>query len=297
MKRSLARYASGVRCLLILAVVVAGGCDLVWGLDLGAAPDASLPGVDAVPDAHPMFGAPMTVTLDCPAGGSAIDLSLDLAEQRFIYACAGIGIDIDIYEAAVKDALTGDTARAVVMESGTQGSPEMSPDGLEVYYLLLRTGIGEIFLKRRPTIGAAWGASTLAPDVLNTDSDDRPGPPDATGTRFMITRSSPPSSVLVEVVREGARYSESATSSLALRPPTSPINPQISADGRTLVFAALGDGSDLFVAQRSNLDSPWGTAIPIPEVNTSLDETDPWLSADGRRLYFTRGGVIFLARK
>ena len=283
-----------MRCLLILAVLLAGACDRVFGLDARPLPDGPPLPVDAPPDAHPTFGSLTPVTLECPTGRAPIDLSLDRDERRFIYGCAGT--DVDIYEAPVKDELTGKTATAVVVAPGAQGSPEMSPDGLAVYYLVLITGIGEIHLKQRMTIDDPWGAPTT-PDVLNTVADDRPGPPDATGEHFVITRSSPPSSMLVEVVRQGTTYVERTTSTTALRVLGSPINPQISADGRTLVFAAMGDGSDLFISERSNPDAAWGTAVPISEVNTSRDETDPWLSADGRRLYFSRDGVLLLGRK
>ena len=83
----------------------------------------------------------------------------------------------------------------------------------------------------------------------------------------------------------------------AFQPMRSPINPQLSPDGRTLVFAATGRGLDLFVAERTAIGALWALATPIAEVNTDGDETDPWLSADGRRLYFTRDDVVFLGRK
>lgn len=278
----------------MLVVLFAGACDRVFGLDARSAPDGPPLAVDAPPDAHPTFGSLTPVTLECPSGRAPIEVSLDRDERRFIYGCAGT--DVDIYEAPVKDELTGNTATAVVVAPGAQGSPEMSPDGLAVYYLVLITGIGEIHLKQRMTIDDPWGAPTT-PAVLNTGADDRPGSPDATGTHFVITRSSPPGSMLVEVVRQANTLVDSTTSTAALRAVTSPINPQISADGRTLVFAAMGNGFDLFISERSNPDSPWGTAVSISEVNTNGDETDPWLSADGRRLYFTRGGVVLLGRK
>ena len=51
------------------------------------------------------------------------------------------------------------------------------------------------------------------------------------------------------------------------------------------------DEIDLYLLHRVD------PATPIEEVNSNSDETDPWLSADGRRLYFTRGDVVLLGRK
>lgn len=184
----------------------------------------------------------------------------------------------------------------VVGGTGTQGSPELSPDGLAVYYRVPTDGVGEINLKKRTSLAGGW-EDAATPPGLNTVSDERPGSPDATGTHLVITRGSPPASVLHELVLEGGSFVDADTLG-ELRILVSPINPQLSANGRTLVFGAMGGaGIDLFISERSNLGSPWPAARPISEVNTNSDETDPWLSADGRRLYFSRGGVIFLARK
>lgn len=98
MDRSLARYDSDVRCLPILVGLVAGGCDLVIGLELRDAAGSPDSPPDAVLDAHPTFGALMLVALQCPTG-SAFDLSLDQAESLFMYGCSGS--NIDIFEAPV----------------------------------------------------------------------------------------------------------------------------------------------------------------------------------------------------
>ena len=69
------------------------------------------------------------------------------------------------------------------------------------------------------------------------------------------------------------------------------FNPEISADGRTLVFASLRPGGhglgDLYVSHLR--DGAWTPARNLgPVVNSAADEYHPTLSPDGRWLYFAR---------
>ncbi len=62
----------------------------------------------------------------------------------------------------------------------------------------------------------------------------------------------------------------------------------LTDDGLWLYFARAVDGlSDLFVAHRLSVDSPFDPAIPLLTINTPNDDRDPWLSADGAILYFS----------
>ena len=69
------------------------------------------------------------------------------------------------------------------------------------------------------------------------------------------------------------------------------FNPEISADGQTLVFTSLRPGGyglgDLYVSQRVN--GTWSMARNLgPLVNTAADEFHPTLSRNQRDLYFVR---------
>jgi Tol biopolymer transport system component len=62
----------------------------------------------------------------------------------------------------------------------------------------------------------------------------------------------------------------------------------LTDDGLVLYFARSVDGlSDLFVTRRPNVTSPFEVAVPLTTINTSKDDRDPWLSADGTVLYFS----------
>jgi Tol biopolymer transport system component len=64
----------------------------------------------------------------------------------------------------------------------------------------------------------------------------------------------------------------------------------LTDDGLALFYSsALPMGvSDLFVAWRRSTSEPFSISAPLAELNTLTgDERDPWLSPDGRTLFFT----------
>jgi len=69
--------------------------------------------------------------------------------------------------------------------------------------------------------------------------------------------------------------------------------PYLSQNGRSLYLAGAGpDGSsDVLVARRASVDRPWDVPLDIPVIKTAANETNPTLSPDERRLYFTRTGL------
>lgn len=84
--------------------------------------------------------------------------------------------------------------------------------------------------------------------------------------------------------------------------------PAISPDGLSLYFTSnrpgIG-GFDMYVAQRSSVNDPWGVPINLgPALNTTLDEGNAAFSRDGRLLFFQSkrlpsvGGIdIFVAQR
>ena len=51
------------------------------------------------------------------------------------------------------------------------------------------------------------------------------------------------------------------------------------------LLSAFG-ASDLFVAFRRSTSEPFADIAPLDALNPPSDERDPWLSPDGRELYF-----------
>lgn len=69
------------------------------------------------------------------------------------------------------------------------------------------------------------------------------------------------------------------------------FGPGLSPDGKSLYFTSGRPGgfgqADLWVAQRANENSPWGTPVNLgPTVNTAAIEAVPSFSRDGRWMFF-----------
>lgn len=68
-------------------------------------------------------------------------------------------------------------------------------------------------------------------------------------------------------------------------------DPALTPDELILVFSSLRPGgsgqTDLWYATRSSKTAAFGDAVLIPGVNSTADDADPMLSADGCELYFS----------
>ena len=70
----------------------------------------------------------------------------------------------------------------------------------------------------------------------------------------------------------------------------------LTEDGKLLVFSRVDEGEDnpgeLYYAYRETLSLPFSAPQELSGANSDEDDRDPWLSIDGKRLYFSsnRGG-------
>ncbi|HMG52200.1 MAG TPA: hypothetical protein VK601_01935 [Kofleriaceae bacterium] len=166
-------------------------------------------------------------------------------------------------------------------------------------------GKSHIAIATRPDTGVEFGTPderTLA--KVNMDSANHYDPfPSRDGLRLYLAPTSGPSG------RQEIKVAVRATLTAEFITPvdvgginssnTSNADPALSLDERVLVFSSdRGGGTahhDLYYATRSNLFTPFTTPRPIPTVNSTDEEGDPMLSADGCELYFasTRDGGKF----
>jgi OmpA-OmpF porin, OOP family len=72
-------------------------------------------------------------------------------------------------------------------------------------------------------------------------------------------------------------------------------DPTMPDDARELYFVSSRTGSagiDIWVSRRDSVDDEWGTAEPVPELNSADADQDPEISPDGLTLHFNSNRVV-----
>ena len=72
--------------------------------------------------------------------------------------------------------------------------------------------------------------------------------------------------------------------------PSGDADPTLTGDERVIIFASKRGGAEggtnLWYATRAERDQPFGAPSALSEVNTSDNDSDPFITADGCHLYF-----------
>jgi hypothetical protein len=126
--------------------------------------------------------------------------------------------------------------------------------------------------------------------------------------RALLFRWTPPSGCVADGDCQGPNeYCDAGTCrarSCSLSDPFGSMSPVLAAglnaDGiaiapnRLSAVISSKSGSDyqLFSVTRQTVSEPFGSPVALDPLNTNGDERSPWLSADGRRLYFHRPGSV-----
>ena len=194
--------------------------------------------------------------------------------------------------------------RAAMPEGALPAPLSFSPDGGKLFYTHAKEGKGRARLwvaerdgdgwkNARPVGGALekWDADQVSPSVTSDGTLYFSSNPRGSGS-WNIYRSALKDGQYEEPELLGApRYERISTTS-----PEEAVT--VSADGKLLVFSSARSrngqgGSDLYLAELPAHER-WGAwTWTLAAVNTAGDETDPQLSADGKRLYFCRAGDIY----
>jgi hypothetical protein len=288
-----------------LVLVVSGGC--TRRTDAIGTPASSA--VHRLP-AEPRIFAPGTISDDreqwritfTPDGGTAYfavsDAFFPFSRRATIHVSHRAGSGWSTPEAA--------------SFSGTYSDmdPFITPDGRRLYFSSIRPVEGATrgdldlwMVERRP---GGWSEPIhLGPEV-NSAEDELYASATADGTLYFASGPLVPQPGrhfdIYSARRDGAGFHprEALGPGVNTVPTGAPgegpqdaweFNPEVSANGRTLVFASLRPGGfglgDLYVSHLR--DGEWTPARNLgPAVNTQYDEYHPTLSRDGRDLFFVR---------
>jgi hypothetical protein len=185
----------------------------------------------------------------------------------------------------------------------SDGSPNISADGLTLYFDSLRAGgFGDwdIWVTTRETINDDWSSPVPLPEPVNSIHADA-GPSvsaDGLSLYFASERPGGYGSFDIWVTRRKTKEDAWGTP-VNLGPGVNSFayenHPGISADGLTLYFDALTwlGYYDICVAIRDTTNDDWDVSFVLSSiVNSIFYELSPSISSDGLNLFFDRRSIF-----
>ena len=176
-----------------------------------------------------------------------------------------------------------------VNTGSTETTPEITPDGLELYYASGQLATYDIYVSTRNNRQSPWSVGMLLPN-LSTPSDDY-SPTPATETVMYLTNTEP--RIGGQDIWRATRANKATDWSAPQLVDTASTaaldtEPWVDATETAMyVIADHGTGRDIFIATRAAGATDWGPRAPVGELNSNAEEGDPWLSPDGRTMYFS----------
>jgi hypothetical protein len=182
---------------------------------------------------------------------------------------------------------------------------DISPDGLTFYFTSNRSsGLGsyDTWVTTRATIQDPWGEPVNLGSTINSSAGDLGGRISADGLEFYFISNRPGGSGGYDIwVTTRATiqnpWGNPVDLGSGVNSPVWDYSPAPSPDGLRLFFSSNRPSQHgvwaIWVAERATRDGDWGAPVNLgPAINSSFDQENPYLSADGSTLYFasTRPG-------
>jgi hypothetical protein len=185
-----------------------------------------------------------------------------------------------------------------------EGTPELSADELSLYFFSQRLGGSsasgrDLYVATRLSTTAQFNVVSPLTTINSSRRDDRPWlSPDELTIYFSSQRASV-SDDLWRATRNAR--SDAFGTPVAVTELNSSGNDAgifLTPDGLVALFGSDRPGSsgvDIYRAIRANVNSPFSTPKPVSAVNSTADDLDPQLTADGQELFFasTRNGTDY----
>ena len=262
------------------------------GANIGATMDAST-GDTSTPDVGGDSGlgawtAPVAIDIP-PVGDDDPTATADLLELYFNRSG-------DIYvttRASLTDAWLAPTVVTALSSTSGETTPEVSYDGLTFYLASSRPGTlggNDIWISTRASRTAPWGTPINVPQLSSTAAD---GSPTTTNNLVMVldTNRLTSGDVSLFIATRPAATSQWGTPAeipnVNMTGATSG-NPMLATNQLTLLFDSnRAGGGDLFMTTRGSIAGSFAAPYAITELNSAMAESDPWISQDGRTMYFT----------
>lgn len=220
----------------------------------------------------------------------------DLLEIYFTSERGGAGADI--WRAERSDATRAFDPPVRVAElssTRTETSPVLSADGLECWFASDRPGGPgqlDIWHASRSERHGRWPEPSLVPELSSAGRDiPRPLGEHAQVMPLSSDRDAAPNLYQTYFARVAfaATFGPPEPVPELWHETLSSGDAFLTDDGLNLFFVrgpAFGP-ADLFVVARRSVAEPFAFERGLDDLNSAADERDPWLSADGRQLFFS----------
>jgi hypothetical protein len=178
--------------------------------------------------------------------------------------------------------------------------PYFSAGGDTLYFSCSRNGTSDIYMVVRASEG--WGTPQVLPDPINSSSYDGMYTQAPDGTIY-IESDRPGGQGGIDVWRispqQPGQPQQVENLGLPINTSTDNNDPFVSPDGRYIIFGS--EYNDLFVTFHKG-DNNWTTPVNLNKyyhnISTNQQEYAPFISTDGRYLFFTRiseGGIFWVS--
>ncbi len=264
-----------------------------------AMPDAPDDGPLTI-DGPPVAGHPSTPWTDprqvlgLAVGADDPSLTDDRLEMFF-----GTGARIQV--AKYSSGSWGMITDAAGLNSGEAGStddaPYVSSDGKTMYWTSSRTfgeGGTDIWRASRPGQTAPWEQPMNVAE-LNTAANESGGTISADGLMIVFVSDRGGASTGYDLYYANRGMASGpwgpANRLTELNTSAAESHPLLSPDKLTIYFHSNrvnGNDYDLYEAHRTATGQPYGIPRRLTELATTGYDGDPWVSRDGRRMFFTR---------
>jgi hypothetical protein len=265
--------------------------------------------------ARVMFSTPIAITeVDDPSQqDDDPTLTADLLELYFDSSREpGVGFgNGDVWVAtrmSVDDPFSTPVLVTELASDADDTTPDLSADGLRMYLGSDRASPGnrDLFVSERASRTSPWSTPVLIPELTSlADDSGAIEIDDGLGLIFCSARAGNQDLYLTTRTAIGQPWSPPVAIPGLSDPSYDESQHWANADGTVVYFSSVGapgaEASDIFVATRPDASSPFGPPERVPELDTTVDDLDPWLSPDERTVVFmsyrTGLGDLYIATR
>jgi hypothetical protein len=170
--------------------------------------------------------------------------------------------------------------------------PTLTADRLELYFESNRFDAGDVFVSRRASVDAPWGAPTLVAELSSTSDDETPEVA-ADGLTIFLASNRPGGVGGFDVyIATRANREAGWSTPVLVSELNTPLTEAAAATTPDLLDAvfhadpAAGANLDIYEVTRTSIESPWSPRRALAELDTPAVEATPFLMPDGLTIYF-----------